>query len=156
MDRLRLKPGALGKALGSTTGGGAERDRDGLRAQDLQQRIDECGLTDARTTSDHQHLGNESDANSLSLAIGERQLRPLLNPRDSLIGIDHRPRRSSDCERLELFGDLPLSPVEAGEEDATAALEVIGNYGAIFELEAQRRFNELCRHFEMRLSERDQ
>ena len=124
--------------------------------EDLEDRVDECGLTDARTTSDHQHLGNESDANSLSLAIGERQLRPLLNPRDSLIGIDHRPRRSSDCQRLELFGDLPLSPVEAGEEDATAALEVIGNYGAIFELEAERRFNELCRHFEQRLSERDE
>jgi hypothetical protein len=33
---------------------------------------------------DHQHLGNESDANSLSLAIGEHQLRPLLDPRDSV------------------------------------------------------------------------
>ena len=73
-----------------------------------------------------------------------------------LVGIDHRPRRSSDSERLELFGDLPLGPVEAGEEDATEALKVIGNYGAIFELEAERRFNELCRHFEQRLSERDQ
>ena len=77
------------------------------------------------------------DKNSLSLAIGEHQLRPLLGPGDGLVGIDHRPRRSSDCERLELFGNLPLSPVEAGEEDAAAALKVIVDSGAVFELEAQ-------------------
>jgi hypothetical protein len=90
------------------------------------------------------------------LAIGERQLRPLLDPRDGLVGIDRRPRRSSDSERLELFGYLPFGPVEPRKEDATAALEVIGDYGAFSELEAQRCFDELCRHFEQRLSERDQ
>jgi hypothetical protein len=99
---------------------------------------------------------NKSDANRLSLALCERELRPLLDPRDCLVGIDRRPRRSSDCERLELFGDLPLSPVEAGEENAAAALKVIGDYGATFELEAQRRFDELCRGFEQGLSERDE
>src|SRR5271165_7437346 len=123
MDRLRLKPGALGQAFGGAASWCAELDCDGLREKDLEDGVDQGRLTDAGTAGDHQHLGNESDANSLSLAIGESQLRPLLNPRDSLIGIDHRPRRSSDCQRLELFGDLPLSPVEAGEEDATAALE---------------------------------
>jgi hypothetical protein len=111
MDRLRLDPGALGKALGGATGGGAEGDRDGLREQDLEDGVDQCRLTDAGTAGDYQHLGGESDANSLSLAIGERQLRPLLDPRDSLVGIDRRPGRSSDYERLELFGDLALGPV---------------------------------------------
>ena len=156
MDCLRLDPGALGEALGGTTGGGAERDRDGLGGQDLQQRVDERGLADARTAGDHQHLGSESDANSLSLAIGERQLRPLLDPRDRLVGIDRRPGRSSDCECLELFGNLPLSPVEPGEEDATAALEVIGDYGAVSEFMSERRLDQLSRHFEQRLSERDE
>jgi hypothetical protein len=113
-------------------------------------------LADAGTAGDYQHLGGESDANSLSLAIGERQLRPLLDPGDRLVGIDQRPRRSSDCERLELFGDLPLGPVEPGKEDATVALEVIGDYGATFELEAECRFDELSRYFEQRLSERDE
>src|SRR5712671_3546219 len=111
MDSLRLDPGALGKSLGGTTGGGAERDRDGLGGQDLQQRVDERGLADAGPAGDHQHLGNESDANSLSLAIGKYQLRPLLDPWDRLVGIDRRPGRSSDYERLELFGDLALGPV---------------------------------------------
>ena len=82
------------------------------------------------------------------MAIGERQLCPLLDPRDSLVGIDRRPRRFSDRERTELFGNLPLSPVKAGEEHATAALEVIGDYGTTFELEVERCFDELCRHFE--------
>ena len=113
-------------------------------------------LTDTRTAGDHQHLGNESDTNSLSLAIGKRQLCPLLDPRNGLVGIDRRPGWSSDCQRVELFGNLPLSPVEPGEEDALAALEVVGNYGTTFELETQRSFDELGRHFEQRLSELDQ
>ena len=95
----------------------------------FRMRVDERRLADARTAGDHQHLGNESDANSLSLAIGEHQLRPLLDPRDSLVGIDRRPGRSSDRERLELFGDLPFGPVEPRKEDAPAALKVIGDYG---------------------------
>jgi hypothetical protein len=87
MDRLRPDLGALGQPLGRTTSGGAERDRDRLREQDLEDGVDQCRLTDAGTAGDHQHLGNESDANSLSLAIGERQLRPLLDPRDGLVAI---------------------------------------------------------------------
>jgi hypothetical protein len=90
------------------------------------------------------------------LAIGEHQLRALLHPRDRFGGVDRRPRRSSDRQRLEFFRNLPLSPVEAGEEDATAALKVIGDYGPTFELEAQCRFDEFHRDFEQRLSERDQ
>src|SRR6266850_5171949 len=111
MDRFRLEPGALGETFGGTTGRRTKRDRHGLREQDLEDRVDQCRLTDAGTAGDYQHLGGESDASSLSLAIGERQLRPLLDSRDSLVGIERRPGRSSDCERLELFGDLALGPV---------------------------------------------
>ena len=139
MDRLRLEPGALGQAFRSTTGRRTERDSDGLREKDLEDGVDQGRLADARTAGDHQHLGNESDANSLSLAIGEHQLRPLLDPRDSLVGIDRRPRRSSDCERLELFGNLRFGPVEPRKKDAPAALEIIGDYGATLELMAERR-----------------
>src|SRR6266446_921444 len=156
MDRLRLDPGALRQPLGGTTGRGTKRDRHGLREQDLEDGVDQGRLTDARTAGDHQHFGSESDANSLSLAIGEHQLRPLLHPGDGLVGIDRRPWRTSDCERLEPFGDLPLGPVEAGEEDATVAFQVIGDYGATLELEAECRVDELYRYFEQRLWERDQ
>jgi len=81
MDRLRLEPGALGQAFRSTTGRRTERDSDGLREKDLEDGVDQGRLADARTAGDQQHLGNESDANSLSLAIGEHQLRPLLRPK---------------------------------------------------------------------------
>src|SRR6266446_387060 len=156
MDRLRFDPGALRQPLGGTTGGGAKRNRDRLREQDLEDGVDQGCLTDAGTAGDYQHLRSESDTNSLSLTIGERQPRPLLDPRNRLVNIDRRPGRFSDCQRLELFGDLPLSPVEAGKEDATVALKVVGDYRATFELKAQRRFDELCRHFEQRLSKRDE
>ena len=96
--------------------------------KDLEDGVDQRRLTDARTAGDYQHLGNESTANSLSLAISERQPRPLFDPRDALVGIDRRPRRSSDSEGLEPFGNLPFGPVEAGEEDAAAALKVVGDY----------------------------
>ena len=140
MDRLRLEPSALGQAFGGTAGRRTERDCDGLREQDLEDGVDQGCLANARTAGDHQHLGNESDANGLSLAIGKRQLRPLLDPRDGLVGIDRRPGRFSSRERLELFSNLPLGPVEASEEDATAALEVIGDYGAIFEARGRAPF----------------
>src|SRR5215469_15700530 len=156
MDRFRLDPGGLGQALSGTTGRRTQRDWDALREQDLEDGVDQRRLADAGPAGDHQHLGNESDTNSLSLAIGERQLRPLLDPRDSFVGIDRRPRRFSSRERRELFGDLPLGPIEPGEEDAPAALEVIGDYRTTFELEAERRFDELNRYFEQRLSERDE
>src|SRR5260370_3788948 len=82
MDRLRLEPGALGETFGGTAGWRTERHCDGLREQDLEDGVDLCRLTDTRTAGDHQHLGNESDTNSLSLAIGKRQLCPLLDPRN--------------------------------------------------------------------------
>ena len=53
MDRLRLEPGALGKALGGTTSGGAERDCDGLREQHLEDGVDQGRLTDTGTASDY-------------------------------------------------------------------------------------------------------
>ena len=85
------------------------------------------------------------------LALGERQLRPLLDPRDGLVGIDRRPGRASDGQRLELLGNLPLGPVEAGEEDAAAAIEIIGDDRAILKLQAERRLDELGRHLEQLL-----
>ena len=74
----------------------AERDHERLGAQNLQQRIDQCGFADAGATGDCENFGGQSDADSLSLAAGERQLCSPLDPRDRLIGINRGPRRSSD------------------------------------------------------------
>jgi hypothetical protein len=47
MDRLRLEPGALGQAFCSTAGRGTERDRDGVRENDLDDGVDQGRLADA-------------------------------------------------------------------------------------------------------------
>ena len=113
-------------------------------------------LPTARTAGDYQHLGNESNANSLSLAIGESQLRPLLDPRGRPVGIDRRPGRFSDSKCLQLFGEVPFGSVGPRKEDAPVALEIICDYGARVELMAERRFDKFCRHLEQSLGVRDQ
>jgi hypothetical protein len=106
MDCLCLKAGALGQAFCSPTGRGADRDRDGLREKDFEDGVDQSRLSDTRTAGDYQHLGSESDTNSLSLAIGERQLRSLLYPRDRLVDVNGGPGRLSGAERLSKDLDL--------------------------------------------------
>src|SRR6516225_4887979 len=138
------------------TGRSAERDRDRLGARNRQQRIDQRGLTDAGSTGDYKDFGGQSDADSLSLAAGERQLWSPLDPRDRLIRINRGPRRFSDRKCREFFGDLLLSSVEASEKDTTAAVEVIGDDRSGPELQVQRLFDEFGRHFEQFCGGRDQ
>ncbi len=153
MDRLRLEAGALGQALGGAAGRGAERDRDGFGDQDLQQRVDERGLADAGPAGDDHHLGDERDPERCFLAVGKRQLRPLLDPGDRLVDIDRGPGRLPNGKRLELLGDFALGSVKCGKEDATTAFEIVGNDSTVLELKAQRRFDELGRHFEQLFGE---
>jgi hypothetical protein len=84
---------------------------------------------------------------SSAQAVGKRQLRPMLDPRDRLIDVDRGPGRLSDGERPELLGDFALGSVKCGKEDATATFEIVGNDGAVVELEAQRRLDQLGWHF---------
>src|SRR3984893_67322 len=44
------------RRLAGTTSGGAERDCDGLREQDLDDGVDQGCLSNAGTAGDHQHL----------------------------------------------------------------------------------------------------
>ena len=67
------------------------------------------------------------------LAVGKRQLRPLLDPRDGLVGIDRRPGRLSDGQRLELLGDFAFGSVKASKEDAAPVIEIVGDDRAILE-----------------------
>jgi hypothetical protein len=111
VDCLRFKPGTLGQAFGGATGRRAELYCDGLRSEDLEDRVDQCRLADARATGNHQHFRDQRDADSLDLSLGERQSRPLLDPRDRLVGIDQWPGRLSDRQPLELLGNLPFGSV---------------------------------------------
>ena len=131
MDRLRLEAGALGQALGGAAGRGAERDRDRLGDQDLEQRVDQRGLADAGAAGDDHHLGDECDPERCLLAVGKRQLRPLLDPRDRLIDGNRGPGRLADGERLELLGDFALGSVKPGKEDAASIFEIVGDDSAV-------------------------
>ena len=155
MDGLRLDPGALGQAFRGTAGRCTERDSDGLREKDLEDGVDQGRLADAGTTGDHQHLGNEGDANSLSLAVGERQFRPLLDPGDRLFGVNRRPGRLPDCQRVELLGDLPFGPIEPGEEHAAPAIEIVGDNRTFVKLEAERGVDEFGRNLQKLVRERE-
>jgi len=153
MDRLCLDAGALGQALCGTTGRGTERDPDGLREKDFEDRVDQSRLSDTRTAGDYEHLGSERDTNSLSLALGKHQLRPLLDPRNGLVDINGGPGRLSGAERLQLLGDFALGSVKCSKEDATAAFEIVGNDGTTLEFEVRRRLHQFGRHFEQLFGE---
>ena len=90
------------------------------------------------------------------LALGKRQLRPLLDPRNGLINVDGWPIRLSGGERLQLLGNFELGSVKRSKEDATAAFEIVGHNPATIELEVQRRFDQLGRHFEQLFGEGDE
>ena len=153
MDCLRLEAGALGQTLCGTAGRGTERDRDPLGDQDLQQRFDERGFPNPGAAGDDHHLGDECGPERCLLAVGKRQLRPLLDPRDRLIDVDGGPGRLPDGKRPELFGDFALASVKPGKEYAATAFEIVGNDSAVVELEAQRRLDQLGWHFEQLFGE---
>src|SRR6516162_6247232 len=108
MDCLRLEPGTLGQAFGGATRRSTECYCSGLRTEDLEDRVDQRGLANARAAGDHQHFRGERDADSLLLAVGKHELRPLLYPGDRLVGIDQWPTWLSDRQRFQFLGDQPF------------------------------------------------
>jgi hypothetical protein len=140
------RPVLLGQALGGAAGRGAQRDRDRLGDQDLEQRVDQRGLPNAGAAGDDHHLGDECDPERCLLAVGKRQLRPLLDPRDRLIDDNGRPGRLANGERLELPGDLALGSVKPRKEDAASIFEIVGDDGTVVEFKAQRRLDKFGGH----------
>jgi hypothetical protein len=61
--------------------------------------------------------------------------------------------RLSGSQRLQLLGDFALGSVKCSKEDATAAVEIVGNNGTTLEFEVQRRFHQFGRHFEQLFGE---
>jgi hypothetical protein len=51
-------------------------------------------------------------------------------------------------EPVERLGDLPLGVVQAGEEDRGPTVKVVGNDGAVLQLEAESGLDEIRRNFE--------
>src|SRR6516162_6268069 len=156
MDCLRLEPGTLGQAFGGATRRRTECYCGGLRTEDLEDRVDQRGLADARAAGDHHHLRDERDADGLYLAVGEREFRPLFDPGDCLVGFDQWPGRLTDRQCLELRCDLAFSAVETSKKHAISPFKIVGDYGAYLKFEAECRFNQLRRHLEQLASECDE
>src|SRR5439155_6714310 len=70
----------------------AQSDRDAFRYKDLQQRINQRRLANARTAGDDQHVGSQRCAQGPLLAIGKHQLGARLDPGDRSVGVDPRIR----------------------------------------------------------------
>src|SRR5262249_47583372 len=86
-----------------------------MRAEDVTATLDLAlrvsGLDQAKPTDRPRLLSDngssyERDPNGLDLAFSERQLGPLLDPRNCLLGIDLRPGQISDSQCSQPFGDL--------------------------------------------------
>ena len=66
-------------------------------------------------------LDGERQAHRRPLALRQGQAGLPLDPGDGLVGVDRRPGRRADAQVPQPLGDLPLGPVQAGQEDAAAA-----------------------------------
>ena len=65
--------------------GAHSKQLDGFCRQDLQDRVDDGGFADARSTGDHHDLGAKRETNGLSLGLSKCQSSLLLDPGDCLV-----------------------------------------------------------------------
>ena len=148
MDGLRLQAGAVRQPLGRPTRGRAQRHANLLGDQHLQDRVDQGGLAHAGAAGDHQHLAGESNPDGLALACGQLQTRPALHPWDRLGGVDRRPGWPGGHENPQSFGNGLLGPVEAGQEHAAAAFQLVGHDVPGLQLQRQCRCDQVIGNFQ--------
>jgi hypothetical protein len=100
-------------------------------------------LPKAGPPGDDHYLGDECNPKRCFLAVGQCQLRPLLNPSDGLIAVNEGPGWPSHGERPELLGDFALGSVKCSKEDATTAFEIVGVGTGINQAELARLWRHL-------------
>jgi hypothetical protein len=91
VDGFGLSPCCIVQALGRAPGRSAEQKLHGLRCENTQDRVDDGGLADARSTGDHEDLGSECKTDSRFLAWRQFEADPMLYPGQCLIGVDRVP-----------------------------------------------------------------
>ena len=156
VDGLRLAAGRIAHALGGSPGGGGERDLDVLDRKDVQNGVDDSGLSHSRSARDHHDLGGEGGCNRSSLALGEGEPAAFLDPGDRLVRCDRRPGRRAPAKRPEALGDTHLGSVQPGEEDAGRLSDPVRDHGLVVKLEIERRGDEFLRNLEQGRSARQE
>src|SRR5580692_4325850 len=116
MNRLGLKAGGLGHALGCAAGRGAKEQVDALRSENAQDRIDEGRLADSWAAGNDEHLRQQSQADCLGLTAGEREASLGLDPGECLMRVDVGPRQSAICQKRQ----TPLRKTQAVSPTASA------------------------------------
>src|SRR6266516_651999 len=105
-------------------------------------------LPTPRPAGDHQHLGRQCQRHGRSLALGEYQAGPLLDPGDRLVRINPGPGQLAGPKLQQPLGDAPLRPVQAGQENAGLIADRIGNHRAVSQFEVKGRADQLLRDLE--------
>ncbi len=156
VDGLCLHARRFFHPFGSPPGRGAQQQRDRLRRQDLQDRVDDGGLADAGAAGDHHDLGAKRKTNGLGLARGEGQTGFLFDPGERLVGINLWPGTLARDQMAEPVGDTFLCVIEPTQEDAGGIRHRVGNHGALGQFQVDCRLDQIVGNLEQFGGLRDQ
>ena len=156
VDGLGLDARRFGHSFRRAARGRAEQQPHALGRKDLEDRIDDRGLADARAPSDHQRLGGQRLTDRRLLTVGKLQSAALFNPRYGLRFVDPRPGQPAARDADQSIGDRLLRPVEAREEHAGGVVDLVGDHGAVGSFELESRQDQFFRRFEQFFGERNQ
>src|SRR5262249_30496196 len=143
-------------ALRSAAGWRTQQKAGAFRREDAQDRIDDGGLTNARSASHDEHLGCECEPDCRSLAFGKRKTDMLLDPRQGLVRIDPGPWQFAICHLRQPLGDGAFRPMQTSKKYAGRFANPVSDDRTLLQLAAERSSDQLLRHFEQLLGQRYQ
>ena len=127
-----------------------------MAAENLEDRIDDRRLADARPAGDHQRLRHQRQADRRLLAVGELQATALLNPGDGLLVVDPWPGQPAVGDADHPLGDRSLGPVEARQEGAGSVANLVGDHGSLGSFALEGGQDQFFRRLQQLFGERDQ
>ena len=156
MDRLGLDARRFGHALGGAARGGAEQQFHALGRENLQDRVDDRRLADARAAGDHQRLRHQRQPDRGPLTVGELQPLRFSTQGMALSASIHVQGSLPLMMRIKPIGDRLLGPVEARQEHAGGLADLVGDHRALGSFEFEGREDQFLRRFEQFFGQRDQ
>ena len=137
---------------------GRRRQQDAhlLGGEDLQDCPDDRGLAHPQAAGDHQQLRYEGAGYRLALAPGQRQADALLDPGESLFGINRRPRQRRGGKPAQPLGNAALGMIWASEEHALPLADTVADHCASRQFEIEGRADQVIGDPEQAFGERQQ